>query len=173
MQMIQGTERLSIYDTPLTSANRFNWFRDGLSANPVLARPVADNILILVAWPRAAEEYDNDQRSSDTVTPLTANYAYDTKEYLSAGTDLTRNQLPPMVQITLVAIDELSASRLEELPAASKTLLQPGALFTDSAPAATYWDDLDQLTDFLDSNRINHRVFTSSIVIRQAKFSND
>lgn len=176
MQMIQDSEKLRIYDTPLTLANRFNWFRDSLSANPVLARPVAENIVALVIWPRAAEELVNDSSSSDSVPPLTTDFGYDTKEYLAGGSTratLSRNQLPPQVQITLVALDEVSAERLERLPESEKGLLAPGQLFTSSAPASSLKDDLDTLVDFLNSKGLRYHVFTTSVTIRQAKFSKD
>ncbi len=154
MQMVQGSERLRIYDAPLTPTNRLSWFRDSLSANPVLARPVAENILTLVVWPRASDELENDTSGGDAVPPLTEDFTYDTKEYLTGATgraSLSRNQLPPQVQITLVALEEASAERLERMPDSEKAILAPGTLFKSSAPAATLQQDLAKLVDFLNS----------------------
>jgi uncharacterized protein (TIGR02599 family) len=73
----------------------------------------------------------------------------------------------------LVALDEASAERLESLPESEKSLLAPGQLFTSSAPAASLKEDLDTLVTFLNSKRLRYHVFTTSVTIRQAKFSKD
>jgi len=70
--------------------------------------------------------------------------------------------------VTLVAIDDSSAARLEELPASAKTILDPGQNFTS---VASYEADLAALVAFLQTNRLNYRVFTTTVSIRQAKWS--
>jgi uncharacterized protein (TIGR02599 family) len=170
MQMLQSTERLGIYENSFTDANRFDWFQTPLANATSPARPVAENIIMAIVWPRRSE--------NDPGTPLTTDYSYDTKAYLSGTNQISRNQLPPYVQVTLVAIDEPSAARLEEKYGGSAPLLQPGALFTESPdptnPISTKLnDDLEQLTDFLADENLNYRVFTTNVLIRQAKFSAD
>ncbi|PTY03571.1 hypothetical protein DB346_06795 [Verrucomicrobia bacterium LW23] len=172
MQMVQNTETLRIYSQALTAGNRFEWFTKPLEATPSQARPVAENIVAAVFWARRAKE------DSDGKAPLTANYTYDTKSYLSGGNAVSRNQLPPVVEVLLVAIDEPSAMRLEAKYAGTAPLLQPGALFA-TAPdpggggSSPLSDDLKKLTDFLTAESLNFRVFTTSIQIRQSKFSAD
>ncbi len=119
MQMLQSSERLGIYANSFTETNRFDWFRNPLANATSPARPVAENIVMAIVWPRRAE--------NDPGTPLTTDYTFDTKAYLSGANQVSRNQLPPYVQVTLVALDEPSAARLEEKYGGSAPLLQPGA----------------------------------------------
>ncbi len=160
MQMLQDTSELRIYDQPLTAGNRFNWFQTPLAASPSPARPLGENILVALFHPMKA--------ANDVGQPLTADYTYDTKAYLQANAALSRNQLPPMVKVTLVALDEVSAARLEAKHAGGAPLLQPGALFT---VASEYERDMQSLLDFLNEERLTYRVFTTNVPIRQAKFS--
>lgn len=163
MQMVQNTEGLSIYNQPMTNSNKFDWFQSALSASPSPARPIAENIVAAVFWPRRSAQ------DPANATPLTVDFAYDSKAYLTGGNEISRNQLPPFIQVTLVAIDEPSAARLEaKFPDGSAPLLAPGALFMDET---TFEDDLIALTDFLNSQRLNYQIFTTNVLIRQSKFS--
>ena len=165
MQMTQSTESLSIYEQPLSPSNRFDWFREPITASATISRPIGENILIALFWPRRSE-YDD-----PSAPPLTTNFAYDTKAYLAGNNEASRNQLPPFVQIVIVAIDEPSAVRLEDnFPGGGAPLLQPGALFTTESQ---YQDDLEKLVAFLQDERLNYRVFSTNVLIRQAKFSGD
>jgi uncharacterized protein (TIGR02599 family) len=160
----------------MTTANRFKWFTDPLSTNNMLARPIAENIVAAVFWPRRSTG-DSTNAGGAVKLPLTTNYLYDTKGYLAGGNEISRNQLPPMVEVVLVAIDEPSAERLEaKYPSGSAPLLQPGALFTQAPNPANpeinpLTDDLETLTGFLKGERLNYRVYTTSVLIRQSKFS--
>ncbi len=170
MQMLQSSEKLGIYENPFTETNRFDWFRVPLANPSSPSRPVAENIVMAIVWPRRAE--------NDPGTPLTANYTFDTKGYLAGANPVSRNQLPPYVQVTLVALDEPSAARLEEKYGGSAPLLQPGALFNVSPdpaapPPTQLTNDLERLTNFLDDENLTYRVFTTNVLIRQAKFSAD
>jgi uncharacterized protein (TIGR02599 family) len=171
MELWQPTEHLGIYQYSRSQleadpTRRADWYRSPIASASSAARPLAENIIALVLTP---------QRSPGDPGPtLTSNYDYDTKLYLASPADplalLSRNQMPPLVRVTMVALDEDSARRLEEEYGATAPLLQPGALFTNPAE---YDKDMSELTDFLNSKRFNYRVMTTSVAIRQAKWSED
>jgi len=90
--------------------------------------------------------------------------------------------LPPLMQVTMVAIDEPSAIRLEAqnnnacpnlvANAASYTtgISNPdtGTLFTQTSEYAT---DLQQLTGYLTSIHVTYRVFTAQVPMFNAKWT--
>lgn len=162
MQMMQGTESLRIYSQALTETNRLEWIRQSLRDSPALARPVAENMILTVFMPLDP---------GGAQTRLTADYEYDSKAYLSENpvSKQFQNQLPPAVGVTMIAIDEVSAIRLEALyPGGTFPQLQPGTSFTDTA---SYEDDLANLKTALSDAKLNFRVFSTNVVIRQSKFS--
>lgn len=168
MEVWQPSEELSVY-----SATGNDWFAQPLRTTPEIARPIAENVIAMVVWPQRARQ--------DPGAPITTDYGYDTRAYLGGAgvgnADVSRNQLPPLLQITLVAIDENSASRLAEMPPGEKTILSAGQLFTSvsgSTPDAQetrYRADLAKLEQFLQSKQLNYRIFTSAVPIKQAKWS--
>jgi uncharacterized protein (TIGR02599 family) len=170
MEMLQPSEELQVYrfsqDQLATSPNlRFDWFRNVIQeANPPV-RPIADNIVALVAWARRAPD--------DPGPELTANYFYDSRQYLAdASASLTRNQLPPLVDVTMVALEGTSAARLEEKHRGTALPLQPNQLFAISNQPQ-FQSDLAVLTDFLTSENLHFRVFQTAVTIKQAKWSED
>ncbi len=165
MQFVQSTEQLSIYANPsITSINQYNWFRNALNTVPAPARPIAENVLLLVFTPLEPGG------AEDT---LTSDYEYNSKSYLfnpsGAKEKLMRNQLPPAVRVTMVALDETSASRMEDkYPGAPPAYLSKPTLFSNTA---TFQADLDSVVAGLVDDKLTHRVFSTAVVIRQSKFS--
>jgi len=156
-----------------TKAERRHWFLGPLQDTSGTARPIGENVLALIVHPKRAE--------GDPGIPLTADYDYDTRAWLAGLnplTELSRNQLPPLLEITMVAIDEPSAARLEERYGGAAPLLQPGALFTR---VEDFEKDLrgdgvstaGSLEGFLQAERMNYRIFSSRVSIRQAKWSDE
>jgi len=121
--------------------------------------PLADNIIALVIWPR-------DQNRSASWN----SYSYNSR----TGQDdtpqpVTANQLPPILEVAMVAIDENSALRLgEKLETTISDCLKD--LFS-SDPRENFGQDLKTLEGRLAEKRINYRVFSSSLPMREAKWS--
>jgi uncharacterized protein (TIGR02599 family) len=155
MQLLVPSETNGIYQGSYGSTG---WFTSYTNE----AKPVADNVIALIVRPQ-------DPGTSAAGAPNNA-YAYNsTLNAMNNPQPVTANQLPPVVQVTIVAIDESSAKRLENgasQPAAITTAL--GNRFTDPA---SYQTDLDALTGSLNSNRINYRVFSSAVPIRESKWT--
>jgi len=190
MQAIQPTELLQIYATSASSdatspgptSDTTTWLKNiantgsgkGATLAP-LALPLADNIIALVIWPRASQELD--ANIIPAPTPLAPNYTYDSQASVSpTGTPpsqlLTANQLPPIVQVTMVAIDEASATRLSATatPPAAPTIIET-ALSGKFTNVANYSTDLSALEASLAANHIEFEVLNSTVVMRESKWS--
>ena len=117
-------------------------------------------------------------------SPLAPKYSYDsslTKNDGQAGTDPRinpKNQLPPVLQITMVAIDETSAARLN-LGTATGDIFKLKGKFADTTK---YTGDLVvqpggaadvSLENTLIGKKVNYRIFTTNVPIRAAKWSRD
>lgn len=136
------------------------------------ALPLADNVIALIVWPRLPVDQDANG------TQLTTNYTYDSQLNVDSFTGtggsqpLTANQLPPIVQVTMVVIDEASAARLctSNTP---PTIISgaSGALSGKFNNVANYATDLADLENKLSNNHINFEVLNSSIVMRESKWS--
>jgi len=137
-----------------------NWYQQ-LGA---WARPVAENIIYMVISPKlSVNDGTGDPRR------IAPTYQYDSSGSgvnLGAGgrQQLQDFQLPPLVEVTLVALDENSAQRLAEN---GRTL--PGGLFT-SADEQSFRRDLEQLENFLLELKVNYRVFNATVAIRNSKW---
>ena len=117
---------------------------------------------------------------------LAPSYYYDSREYVTKPSDqlalLTRNQLPPMVQVTMVVIDERSAERFQS------TLSTPGTIATATDKLGTtslfakpstssaedqsqYKADLQTLEKKLVELNLSYRIFSTDVSILPAKWS--
>ncbi len=183
-EMIQPSSGLTIYNyTSGLDANNKpknesyvgkEWFTDALTRTGT-DRPVhilAENVIALVLLPRLASAED------PTGTGLSPKYVYDSTikgadpKFNPNGADPKfnySNQLPPIIQVTMVVIDENSAKRLEQ-GAAIPPALNMDDLFKD---ADQYQDNLNTLEKRLIDNHVQYRVFTTNVQIKGAKWSKD
>jgi len=157
MQWMQDTEDLSVYAYGNVGVGPNDWIEP--TAQDVF--PIADNVIALVIWPR----------EGGSVSDHLNSYGYDSR---SDGRAVAINQLPPILQVAMVAIDEPSALRfgdsLEETIADCLNGLFQTAPYGDGAPTDVELD-LQKLEDRLTAQSIKYRVFTSSVVMREAKWS--
>jgi uncharacterized protein (TIGR02599 family) len=186
MEYWEPTEKMSVYSglsqNPSMSET-IQWFFSPLASPETYrnqARVLADNVIALILWPRR-------EWGDASIKGITQrDYTYDTRQYLysnSGDVDLTRksrNQLPPVLRISLVTIDEASAVRLQATHAGSTAKLPflPPTLFTDlgnssdlQTQSAALEADLRTLENILKAERVNYRIFNSDVPIRQAKWS--
>jgi uncharacterized protein (TIGR02599 family) len=81
----------------------------------------------------------------------------------------TFNQLPPLVQVVMVAIDERSATRFANgSTAPNYGVANFSALFTNPAD---FDKDLKAIEDGLISNNVTYQIFNSTVPIEGAKWS--
>lgn len=203
MEVVQPAESLGIFlnanampGTPYKKTT--DWVQIALgtlkrpdeSGKEACSRVLADNIVALVLLPKLAEQ----DRPSLTRLDLAPNYNYDTRPSADDGTPKDTDkfdsvdkkqvhQLPPIMQVTMVAIDEATAIRQQQL------LGQTAPDFTESLFNAVSNEDdfrrdlgepvspaagslLYRLQNPTTPGlKISYRVYTSDVVIRGAKWS--
>lgn len=185
MELIEPTESLSLYkytsgrendaadgEAKNISYKGKEWFTDPL-ADAKNKRAVADNILALVLLPKLA---NGEKRASDSggeLRPfepheLAPNYTCDSTEESDDPALNPKNQLPPVVRVTMVAVDETSFNRLQGSGTTAPTLL--GKYFTDSSK---FDEDLKGLEADLVKKKLNYRIFTTDVTLKAGKWSRE
>jgi len=163
-------------DTIYANANA--WYQDDLTA---ASSAIADNVLLLLFSPRVpdsaaqavgkdpwwvAPNYRYNSLDQDNSTPALETVRVRSDGSLDQG---TRNLLPPMVAVTMVAVDEASAERwgAQHGNKPVDILSESGASFSN---AGSYDSDLARLKDYLTSQKLNYRVFTTTVILRNAQW---
>jgi uncharacterized protein (TIGR02599 family) len=161
-------EQVSTFTPALAAATSpdvaYDWFQSHLAAG--LARPLAEDVVALVFTPLRPHPSGG---TSHDIAPL---YTYDTRahQYLGLPADRaarSRHRLPPLLRITLVALDPASASRLAESSPDATPDLGLDGLFID---ANSYDDDLAALADSLQQRNLNYRVFSTTVRLRNSRW---
>lgn len=147
------------------------------SQPPVEKQPLAENVIALALLPRLSP------LQSDRPDELTKDFSYDSRAWedpAKSADSRLRNQLPPLVELVLVSIDETSAQKLAELyggpdrsspPFANATVrakVDLDALFRDPTELE---DDIKTLEDGLGALQVNYRVFRTTVGMHGAKWT--
>lgn len=163
MELSAPTESLQVFNSPTGTA----WFTTPIANGQV--RPVADNVIALVVWPRLSPTID---ASGTSIAP---NYSYDsrtTTAWSGSTQPAQACQLPPTVQVTMVSIDEPSALHIDsgsQPPVAITNALS--GLFSTSGSVTNYGSDLQTLEQRLTAQHINYRVFSTTIAMPNSHWS--
>ena len=174
MEFRQPSEELSIYKDKLrTVSNKttaYNWFRADLKNH---SRVVAENIIAMVIRPVVSEE--NAEEKGRDRWWIAPDYLYDSRgKQLNTmsgnAADASQNQVPPVLELTLVAVEEKSYLRYEQTGGDPKTQIGNlvNGLFDDPEEIQ---EDIEKLSEELDKLRISFRVFQASVGLRTAKWS--
>jgi uncharacterized protein (TIGR02599 family) len=183
MEVVSPTENF-----PLYSSSSNSWIKSSSwvpsNAN---VHQIASNIIALVISPEdpyppatysaigptyVAQRYDYDSRVNGNIKP----YAGITSTATSRG--LTYAQLPPILHIAMVAIDEQSALKMGNT-SAPPTNLGLSALFTTAAnmeaDLATLQNNLNAIPGNAAGNKIplNCHVFETRIALHESKWSSN
>lgn len=164
MQVNESAEGMSVFATQ--GPTNFSWITKPVASGA--ARPLAENVIALFLLPR----FSRLDTSGQAI--LAPEFYYNSRRRFEFSdesvTGNTLHQLPPLIQVTMVAIDESSAIRLEEQYGSAMPPLIPTGLFDQ---AADFDADLESFEDHLTSLGLRHRTFTSVVAIRAAKWSGD
>ncbi len=144
-------------DVPVEYAN---WYRDKLE---LYSNPLAENIVAMVISPRDTLEQAGED-GQETYSRIAPEYTYDSNKHTNP---LYLQQLPPLVRLTLVAIDEASAVQLEARYGQSIPPIIPNNLFKNTR---NFESDVEQLSEKLNEEGVNHRVFSTMVALRSAKW---
>jgi uncharacterized protein (TIGR02599 family) len=176
MEFTQPSKDFSVYEFPAAqgSPNYNKWFNiplTGSPAQPAPTRPLAENVVALVIWPKRSPQ--DDATANNVLAP---NYEYDSRTSSSTTPqNLHRHQLPPMVQVTMIAIDEPSAVRLALQNGSDAPKLVEDRHFADvknySSGDLSSPQDLEEVQQTLIASGVKYRVFTTNVSIRGSKWS--
>lgn len=179
MEFCEPAEQLSVYEYTSGNASATDrlsreWFEKPLAAaqppDPTL-QIVAENLIALILLPKLpTTDTGGDSNNPYTDSSLAPNYLYNSTDRVTTDANLNpRNQLPPIIQVTLIAMDEKSAARMDEGGFAKlRTAVSSRFLKSDD-----YSTDLQNLESELTELGISYRVFTSNVILKNAKWSRD
>lgn len=177
------------------------WFLDNInqtgSTRPV--RVVSENVIALVLLPRLARADEvarqKDSKFSgadDDKTVLSPQYFYDSalsSTRVAPAETLTsefkpedvnpKNQLPPVVQVVMIALDESSAAKLDETTPGQKgfglnlqeNLKRSVRMEDDTTTPEPDDGELSAIEAKLTNRHLSYRVFNTTVIIRGAKWS--
>lgn len=183
LELQQPTERLAIYRSGTPPANW--WYAEPIEAGENRpAHVLAENIVALVVLPRLSRPDEIARGNKPALCPA---YDYDSTRTSNHNPPLSppdseinpKNQLPPVVQVVMVAIDEISAARLAaDHPGDGDPVIETTDLFKDSTllendPRSEKPGDgdLHTLEQRLLERKATYRIFSTNVAIRGAKWS--
>lgn len=193
MEYSPTAEKNRIYDTnlrPITAHSK-EWYEDVLNTEVQSAqetaqtraftRPIAENIIALVISPQI-EVTGNTTVSPYAIAPL---FIYDSTLKVNPGSSPinaspqgTQHLLPPLLKVSMVALDERSGELLarEENSQMRTELLTSIAGKLQSAASLVEELDGDQgktgtLVQLLLDKKLNYRIFSTTIALKQSRWS--
>ena len=146
-ECVQPTEDFSVYSLTSGAAtnNSTTWVNDALTANN--SYPLAENIVALVfsaIYPDASGNWQT-------------NATFSSAPRNQAAQPIEENNLPPKVRVSMIAVDEPSAMRIDD----------SGLTLTDPLTH----EDLAALEQELVDGNLNYRRFESIVTIGPSKWS--
>lgn len=173
MEYRPTAESNSVYDPTGASGQ---WFANAASSlvtstetvtSRGFTRPAAENIVALIISPRLAGTEETLGKDPDSIAP---SYQYDSTQVVGATSENpqgSQHLLPPVVMVTLAAIDEASAQRLVEKYGDGIPPLVASSLFKNTSK---YEEDLRVLEEKLQEEKLTYRIFSSAVALRNAKW---
>ncbi|PTY06082.1 prepilin-type cleavage/methylation domain-containing protein [Verrucomicrobia bacterium LW23] len=162
MEFMQPAEQLSVFSSGGTS-----WFTDALSGATPPVHQVAPNIIALLFLPRSSSA--DSAASSDPILTAIPDFIYDSRASLNSA---VHHQLPPLVEVVMVAIDEASATRFATANATPPTVIQNALTASGRFQTASRLEaDLRDLERDLTDQRITFRTFRTIVPMRNSKWS--
>ena len=178
MEFMQPSNDLSVYSKTVGNANYngHEWFTDSLNGTAPPVHVLAENIIAMVVLPKLSKSEDS------SGIRLSPNFQYDSTFDTQAANPTAdpnlnpKNQLPPVVQVTLVAIDEASALRMLDadwtaLSAKVEGLFQDASQFDTDLRKQPGGAVDNSLESYLISHKLGYRIFTANVSLRGAKWS--
>lgn len=182
MEMMEPSESLTLYKEQLAAGGNTlyssrTWFTKPFNASPRPARVVAENIVALVLLPKLSPD---DQRAGKyTDGSLAPGYLYDSTATNSDRNLNPRHQLPPVIHVTMVAVEETSFNQFQKSATTMPTSWFSG-LFTSPGDTTDptksgLAKDLQTLETTLQKIKpaLNYRVFSTNVSLKGAKWSRE
>ena len=195
MEFRQPTEYLQVYKLGLRDLTGpkqkdiYKWFSEGLfSVNSEwnvqkeatrgetffrTTRPIAENIIAMIIQPREATGASTTKKPED----LSQAYLYDTRRWQWSSPKATealktRHQLPPILDVSFIAIDEASfaqyAARSNIIDVSGDPKLVSDELFVSGVKRTK---DFEEIEKKLIALKLDYRIFSSTIRLRESKWT--
>lgn len=156
-QFLQPTTSLKVMNTNFPGNS---WFTSDVNASSNCF-PLAANVVAFAVLPKLSE------RENTNLDSLTTNFSYDSRMTWSSGSQPTNmHQLPPVVRVVMVTLDETSAARIQN--GATDLGFDPATVFDTAANLET---SLGSIASKLSGKNLKYRIFRADIPIRAAKWS--
>ena len=179
MEFMEPSEQMAVYN--FQQAGNTAWFAKAIRTSVRPVRVLSENIVAMVVMPRLSLADEEQWKKLNSGTPFLVNdvnYSYDSSDsgkYKSDPVRNTKNQLPPVVQVVMVAIDETSARQLEDRNGSDPYLgISYEALFNNPTLLQDIGrkpGDLSNFENTLTKNKVSYRTFSTNVTIRGAKWS--
>lgn len=172
MQGLERTENLQLFKNPpsrwvgTTPGGGLEWLQT-ICNDPAAVRtnvsPIADNVIALIMIPQ-----------DPTGTTLTTNYTYDSAPGTTIANPqaVTENQLPPMIELTVITISEASAVKLDTNSATEPAAIKD-ALNGRFVNTAAYTTDIEAVSEALAAKGVAFRIFKTVVPMRESKWSGE
>ncbi len=175
-----GSSYTNFTTAPITYAGYMPWISTTLANNTTATGKsvLAENVIALIIRPEVSQQdATNAFGANGNPWNLTTNYLYDSQTLTGASrppitttnpSALQFAQLPPLVRLVMVAVDESSAQRLTKGTTAPAAFQLNPAWFQNVANLNT---DLNSLSQQLTAAGVNYQIFNQVIALRGAQFS--
>ncbi|HEX2747752.1 MAG TPA: hypothetical protein VHM91_07125, partial [Verrucomicrobiales bacterium] len=155
----------SDWNTSLTDRDADGFFRT--------TRVVAENIIGMVFHPREPDEKNNTGKEE-----LAPDYVFDSRRFQWGGAsklaDRSRHQLPPVIDITFIAVDETSFNAFVNREGIKSAEDDPKLIDKDLfRKFKDFRKDLQSVEAVLKSKKLDYRIFNTSMRIRESKWVAD
>ena len=162
IEMREPSENLSVYR--LTRGNNSyagkEWFTipAGVAAN---RRVLADNVIALILRPMLSTADDS------TGSLLAPNYLYDSTASSATASINPKNQIPPLIEVIMVVLDEQSAGRV----CIDSTAPDLGVSGTRFQSVSNLTTDLAALEAALVARNLKYQIFRTTLSLPGARWS--
>lgn len=185
MEFRPPTDKLLVYlsgikEAGVDAVGVRKWFEPSIGEGAefdggTVVRPIADNIIAVFFLPKFP-----DVQNDSNLKILSDDYTYDSREWQYANSSsiysraaYSKNLLPPLIEITMVAVDEKSMIRYQQLNGGDTSMpaFVPKTRFERYTNYQSFTDDLDEMRDSLDNKKVSFRVFNQTVPLRGAGWS--
>ena len=169
MEFLQPTEQMTVYSS--TSGNA--WFTAPVQATSPSVYVLAENIIACVVCPHLPGEMIPGSSTTGTALIPQNNYEYDSRvastPWTSGAQPVQMHQLPPLVRLVLIAVDETSMIQIMGTSTSQPNLgFSYSSVFQNPANLTT---DIATVSAALTAKHLNSRVFQTDVPIRGANWS--
>jgi uncharacterized protein (TIGR02599 family) len=166
MEYQPPAEKNTIYD----STDKDDWF----DIDTAYLRPVSDKIIGLILSPRLAsgDESISVGGVSQKPTSIAPDYSFDSRKKDGSGSAQgMQHMLPPVVKVTMVALDDASMDQIARGRNSKVSLEDINDAMGKFDKASGYDSNLESLKRKLSDGKVNYRIFEATVVIPASRWT--